>query len=360
MVRENEELKKITIEDDFDITSSCGEITVYLDKIAQEHMKQISLEDTNRELGGILLGDYEETDEGHYKVYIFGAIKAEYTESSRANITFTHETWDYLDIKKENLYPNTKIVGWFHTHPGLGLFLSDYDLFIHNNFFNLPWQVAYVIDPVYDQECFYGWSKDKIIKLPFEQKTIILAYNNNLPGKAKEKIKKFRKRLLRYFIVGILCLAILGSAFIIYNLSEEIDKVSKDRDNVLHDLSIKTGTITGYETEVEGLKSELKQQEKHNEDLDKKLNDAEDKIEEYRTDLENLREELGESDSYYIGQIKGYEKNIQGKKDEIAQLQEDKSKVEKTVNNLQDELESYQRFINEKGLDEDFDSWNDM
>jgi proteasome lid subunit RPN8/RPN11 len=38
-------------------------------------------------------------------------------------------------------------VGWHHTHPGYGIFLSGYDQFIHNNFFNVPGMFALVVDP---------------------------------------------------------------------------------------------------------------------------------------------------------------------------------------------------------------------
>ncbi len=31
--------------------------------------------------------------------------------------------------------PNIDIVGWYHTHPSFGIFLSHHDLFIHQNFF---------------------------------------------------------------------------------------------------------------------------------------------------------------------------------------------------------------------------------
>ena len=32
-------------------------------------------------------------------------------------------------------FPTESLVGWQHTHPGFGIFLSGYDLFIHRNFF---------------------------------------------------------------------------------------------------------------------------------------------------------------------------------------------------------------------------------
>ncbi len=39
-------------------------------------------------------------------------------------------------------------MGWYHTHPDFGIFLSDRDRFIHEHFFSGPGQVAHVIDPI--------------------------------------------------------------------------------------------------------------------------------------------------------------------------------------------------------------------
>ena len=47
-----------------------------------------------------------------------------------------------------------KIVGWYHSHPGFGLFLSEYDSFIQENFFIDPNHVALVVDPL---EGSLGW-----------------------------------------------------------------------------------------------------------------------------------------------------------------------------------------------------------
>jgi hypothetical protein len=54
-------------------------------------------------------------------------------------------------------HPNAQIVGWYHTHPGYGLFLSQQDLFIQTNFFKNHSQIALVIDPIAEQEAVFAW-----------------------------------------------------------------------------------------------------------------------------------------------------------------------------------------------------------
>jgi hypothetical protein len=48
-------------------------------------------------------------------------------------------------------------VGWYHTHPSFGIFLSHHDLFIHQHFFAQPLQVAYVVDPIQQTRGFFQW-----------------------------------------------------------------------------------------------------------------------------------------------------------------------------------------------------------
>ena len=122
--------------------------------------------DTARELAGILLGGYAEK-EGHFHVFVEAAIEAKFTDASRGSVTFTHQSWEYINRVRDEKYPELSMVGWFHTHPGFGIFLSGYDKFIHQNFFNLPWQVAYVLDPIAHDQGIFGWKEKDLIKVPF-------------------------------------------------------------------------------------------------------------------------------------------------------------------------------------------------
>jgi hypothetical protein len=50
------------------------------------------------------------------------------------------------------------MVGWYHTHPGWGVFLSGPDSFICRNFFNRPLDLALVIDPCRQDRGFFQWT----------------------------------------------------------------------------------------------------------------------------------------------------------------------------------------------------------
>lgn len=117
--------------------------------------------DTNTELGGVLLGQAASSDEGTL-VLVQAAIPALHTQAARAHVTFTHDTWEQVNAVRDREHPDKRIVGWYHTHPGFGLFLSEHDLFIHRNFFAEPWQVAQVLDPRTGQWGFFVWEGAEI------------------------------------------------------------------------------------------------------------------------------------------------------------------------------------------------------
>ncbi len=98
------------------------------------------------EVGGLLVGAECQDQVGAY-LLIAGAVGAGSARSTPMAVTFTHEAWDQLLAEKAARYPGEAVVGWYHTHPGLGVFLSPQDLFIHRNFFAEAVHVALVVDP---------------------------------------------------------------------------------------------------------------------------------------------------------------------------------------------------------------------
>jgi hypothetical protein len=50
------------------------------------------------------------------------------------------------------------MVGWYHTHPDWGVFLSGMDMFICDNFFNKPLDLALVIDPCRRDRGMFQWT----------------------------------------------------------------------------------------------------------------------------------------------------------------------------------------------------------
>jgi proteasome lid subunit RPN8/RPN11 len=115
------------------------------------------------EVGGILIGNVFKDADGPY-LEISAAIVGEHTNNQGTQMTFTPETWDHVTKVKETRFPNDKIVGWYHTHPDFGVFLSDMDKFTHRQFFSPPWTTAFVVDPVRKTEGFFVWSGGETVE----------------------------------------------------------------------------------------------------------------------------------------------------------------------------------------------------
>ena len=146
-------------------TIESDSVRVYIKQDVYKRIEKFAKEEMSKEVGSILIGDYVE-ENNKTSVIISDYIEAKYTDASASTLTFTHETWDYVYKEKDKKYPDKKIVGWQHTHPGYGIFLSNYDIFIQDNFFNLPWQIAYVVDPIADTRGFFEWKNNKTSKMP--------------------------------------------------------------------------------------------------------------------------------------------------------------------------------------------------
>ena len=123
-----------------------------------------ALSSLNREVAGVLVGPRpEKQPDGRYRVHILDTIIAKHTVMHGASVTYTPESWRYMTDKLHERYPDETavIVGWYHTHPGFGIFLSGMDLFIHQNFFTQIWHVAFVLDPRAQTSGFFSWDRQK-------------------------------------------------------------------------------------------------------------------------------------------------------------------------------------------------------
>ena len=117
------------------------------------------------ELGGALLGRaYQYQDQVF--VEIQAALPVVSADHGPVHFTFTADTWSQLRQDREQKYPNLEIVGWFHTHPNLGVFYSGDDVVVHSAAFTLPWHVGLVVDPGRNEACFFGWDNGDLVAFP--------------------------------------------------------------------------------------------------------------------------------------------------------------------------------------------------
>ena len=127
-----------------------------------EELKELSKIDIQREHGGILYGLPYEDPSGIYFVFVTAAIPALHTTGSSTHLRFNEESWQEI-WKTMSRLDNQIMVGWYHTHPDLGVFMSGTDRKTHALYFPNVWQLAIVIDPVKDKiGYFYGSSGQRL------------------------------------------------------------------------------------------------------------------------------------------------------------------------------------------------------
>lgn len=137
---------------------------VHLAPEVYEQMLKHAAENDRIELCGVMVGEVYKDEKGPF-LTITAAIRGEHSANQSAQVTFTQETWAHIHNVMDEKYSALKIVGWYHTHPGFGIFLSPMDMFIHENFFNMPWQVALVVDPRSGDDGFFCWKSGKVARM---------------------------------------------------------------------------------------------------------------------------------------------------------------------------------------------------
>ncbi len=117
------------------------------------------------EVGGFLLGGYHHW-EGRRYVDVTVQVPALKAKSARTHLTFSHEAQREFHAVAGRDHPGVLVLGWYHTHPGYGVFLSEYDLFIQRGFFDAEHHVALVIDPfqhsLLDRVGVFVWERGEV------------------------------------------------------------------------------------------------------------------------------------------------------------------------------------------------------
>jgi proteasome lid subunit RPN8/RPN11 len=130
---------------------------IFSQQAYQRIMSHLSA-DTTREHGGLLIGYVQHSaDATPPTVVITNSLPAQATQGTPTSLTFTEETWLILQQETdqlERLGAPARRIGWYHSHPNLGIFLSRWDLDVCSNF-GRPDHVALVVDPVQNLGGFF-------------------------------------------------------------------------------------------------------------------------------------------------------------------------------------------------------------
>ena len=130
-------------------------IIAYVNKHAEAKMRNHALayRDKKLEVMGLLLGEVRAW-QGHEYVLVRDVVTTD-LDATSVSVKFDNQGFEKLFAGLDDAGFDYVVVGWYHSHPGYGCFLSETDIKTHGGIFVSSHQVAIVIDPLnFQMEAF--------------------------------------------------------------------------------------------------------------------------------------------------------------------------------------------------------------
>lgn len=199
---------------------------IYISQKVYREIHKFAEKKTVNESGGVLVGRIIQAfDKTH--IVIEGFIEAQGCEATPTTLTFTHETWNYWHKMIDKKFPSKKIVGWIHTHPNFGIFLSGHDKFIQENFFRADYEVAFVVDPIQNTEGFFFWINGSIERCKgfylFDKPGIKITEGKQEASEVTERREPARSGLFKNILLGVLTFCVAALCFSLFSLHRELN-----------------------------------------------------------------------------------------------------------------------------------------
>lgn len=245
---------------------------IYISQAVYKEIHKFTKNKTTNESGGMLVGTIIE-EFGKTNIVISGFVEAKFCEATPTTLKFTHETWEFVHKEIEKKHKGKKIVGWIHTHPDFGIFLSEYDKFIHQNFFSEAYQVAYVVDPIQNIEGFYFWINGNIEKCKgfyiYDKTGTQITVDTGKDEPAEEKVAE-PLFSIKNILIAILSVAVVFLIFSNISTNKQLEKIEKEQEKLETQQQTLTSSanqalfqmqqlIAAQDTEIEELREILKE-----------------------------------------------------------------------------------------------------
>ncbi len=130
-------------------------IIAYVNKHAEAKIRNHALayREKKLEVMGLLLGEVR-TWQGQEYVLVRDVVTTD-LDATSVSVKFDSGSFEKLFENLDDAGFDYVVVGWYHSHPGYGCFLSETDIKTHGGIFLSPHQVAIVIDPLnFQMEAF--------------------------------------------------------------------------------------------------------------------------------------------------------------------------------------------------------------
>lgn len=133
-----------------ELDDSAAEFLVHCPAAIMNEVLDAAQKNSHTEILGRLIGNPFRTPAGHVRTLIQGiTVASTYDISTRVSVQVSPAELAHMEAVFEANHsdPHLINVGWFHTHPGHGVFMSGTDKANHRAY-EQDWQVALVVDPI--------------------------------------------------------------------------------------------------------------------------------------------------------------------------------------------------------------------
>jgi hypothetical protein len=124
--------------------------------VSEEILDSVSshLSEQSVEMGGLLIGCVYNLDEGsnRFVIAIYDHVRSIEYDSTGVSLRMGASVWENARFKSQG---GRSVIGWYHSHPNLGAFFSGTDRRTQRAFFNHPYCVGLVFDPIRNEEKWF-------------------------------------------------------------------------------------------------------------------------------------------------------------------------------------------------------------
>lgn len=142
-------------------------VPAYINKHAEAKMRNhaLSARKSKTEVMGLMLGEVRNW-KGQEYVLVRDIVTSD-LDATAVSVKFDSAGFEKLFEKLDSAGFDYVVVGWYHSHPGYGCFLSGTDVKTHTGIFVSPHQIALVIDPLNFEAAAFKIKGDAAVKVDF-------------------------------------------------------------------------------------------------------------------------------------------------------------------------------------------------
>ncbi len=115
------------------------------------------------QFGGVIIGN---ASPKAGLVMVMAAMPVDSAGPAGGVFEFSADSMSDAADRVARTYPNQRIVGWYHSRPGAGVYFGETEHDTHVTYFAHTWQIAYVIDPIQGERGFFGWAGRDVVRIP--------------------------------------------------------------------------------------------------------------------------------------------------------------------------------------------------